>query len=147
MFFAVFVPGDSLSNGRYLTLSHVLDGTSNVMFVGESATQVGDIKYFAASWLGAGNPGDLGDGPGGNQDVSLDAATTAGAHRAVRRAKHDIELNTARLNNANKAFSSCHPGGGNFVFGDGNVRLIADTVSGSLYDVLPMRDSGESKSF
>jgi hypothetical protein len=150
MFFTVMARGDSLNNAPFLTLAHVEDGTSNVIFVGEVATRVGSIQYFAATWLGVGIPGAMADGPIGEQSVTngtSGARNTMGIHRALRRAKWDIELNTARLTNANKAFSSNHTGGGSFVLGDGSVRFIADTISGSVYDVLPMRNSGQTKSF
>ena len=151
MFYAVFVPGDSLSNGRYLDFGSALDGLSNVIFVGEVATQVGDIKYYAASWLGVGNPGGLGDGPLPPQDVSNNtnaaAENASGAYRAVRRAKHDILLNTPLHRSSNKSYSSTHTGGANFVFGDGAVRFIPDTISPAVYNILPRRASGEAKSF
>ena len=147
-FFAVFVPGDSLSNGRYLNFTSVADGLSNVFFVGESATQVGRFKYYAATWIGAGNPGGLADGPLGDQDVMADPAAenAAGAYRCVRRAKWDITLNTPLVRNTNKAFSSNHTGGGQFCLGDGSVRFVSDTIGGANYQTMACRDSGVTKS-
>jgi len=44
----------------------------------------------------------------------------------------------------NGAFGSDHPGGADFVFGDGHVTFIADTVSKRLYDAMATIDEGEN---
>ena len=40
-------------------------------------------------------------------------------------------------------FKSRHPGGANFVFGDGNVRFISESIDHKLYAHLGTRDGGE----
>ena len=139
----------SLNDGNFLTLASAADGTSNVIFVGESATRVGDMRYFAAAWLGVGTARDTGDGPRSPQNISENhnVNNVAGTYLALRRAKNDILLNTTSFNNANKGFSSNHVGGGQFVLGDGSVRFISETIAPSVYDILPRRASGQTKSF
>jgi prepilin-type N-terminal cleavage/methylation domain-containing protein/prepilin-type processing-associated H-X9-DG protein len=47
----------------------------------------------------------------------------------------------------NGAFGSDHPGGANFVFGDGHVVFIADTISKKLYDSMATIDERHSDVF
>ena len=44
----------------------------------------------------------------------------------------------------NGAFGSDHPGGANFVFGDGHVKFIVDIVSKTAYDAMATIDAGEN---
>jgi hypothetical protein len=149
MFNAVLVRND-FNDGPFFSIADAKDGTSNVLFVGEVATEVGRMKYFAAAWLGAGSDRYSGDGPTGNQSVVGmvgDAGNTTGMYRTLRRAKFDILINAAQTNNANKAFSSCHTGGASFVLGDGAVRFVNDTINTNMYDLLGQRNTGQTKSF
>ena len=45
--------------------------------------------------------------------------------------------------NLNGAFGSIHPGGANFLFGDGRVDFIADSVNKAAYDAMATIDQGE----
>jgi prepilin-type processing-associated H-X9-DG protein len=47
---------------------------------------------------------------------------------------------------ANGAFSSLHPGGGMFGFGDGSVSFISETIDLATYRALSTREGGESVS-
>jgi len=40
------------------------------------------------------------------------------------------------------AFGSKHPGGANFLFGDGSVRFLAETIDGTLYGRLAAINDG-----
>jgi prepilin-type N-terminal cleavage/methylation domain-containing protein/prepilin-type processing-associated H-X9-DG protein len=129
-----------------VAMEQIDDGTSNVIFAGESCTQIHGVKFFAAAWLGVGNPGCVGDGSQSTITTgSVD--NDAGVYRAVRRTKFDILINTARDANYNKAFSSLHTGGANFVFGDGSVRFISETINTDMYGYLGQTNSGKSKTF
>jgi prepilin-type processing-associated H-X9-DG protein len=127
------------------TLEQLPDGTSNIVFVGEVATSIHEIRYFAAAWLGIGNPGCTGNGSQATTEANAD--NDAGIYRAVRRTKYDILLNTAAPNNYNKAYSSLHTSGGNFALGDGSVQFISETINANTYDLLGRSDSGKTKSF
>jgi type II secretory pathway pseudopilin PulG len=141
-------PGTNDNDGMFYCNSSknfgaIEDGTSNVFFLGEVATQIGDFKYFACTWLGVGNPGWLGNGSqaasGGN------AANDAGGYRTIRRVKNDILINSAALANLNKGYSSCHATGANFGLGDGSVHYISETINTTLYNDFGRRSSGKTK--
>lgn len=127
-----------------MSFAKLTDGTSNVFFVGEAATSVGDMQYFAASWLGVGAPGTVG-GNGPNPQKPSEGASCA--YRTLKRANYAILINTTSYNNAHKGFSSNHMGGANFVFGDGSVRFISETINPDMYGDLALRDSGKTKSW
>ncbi|MDR1140732.1 MAG: DUF1559 domain-containing protein [Planctomycetaceae bacterium] len=126
-----------------LPMSAIEDGTSNTVFMGEVCTDISDIKFFAATWVGVGNPGCTGDGSQGAGTADNDT----GIYRTVRRMKFDILINTNRPNNYNKAYSSRHAGGANFGMGDGSVHFLPETINTDMYDLLGRRSSGKSKSF
>lgn len=44
----------------------------------------------------------------------------------------------------NGAFGSIHPNGANFVFGDGRVDFISDTINKAVYDAMATIDQGEN---
>jgi prepilin-type processing-associated H-X9-DG protein len=48
------------------------------------------------------------------------------------------------LNRRNGAFGSNHPGGANFVFGDGHVEFIEDDIDLVLYQAASTISGGES---
>jgi prepilin-type N-terminal cleavage/methylation domain-containing protein/prepilin-type processing-associated H-X9-DG protein len=139
-------PGDGLfwANSS-IAIEQIDDGTSNVFFAGEVCTQIRDIKYFATAWLGVGIPGCPGNGS--QAPISPLPENDTGQYRAVRRTTTAILINTPDLNNVNKAYSSLHSGGANFVFGDGAVKFIAETIDPQMYELLGRVNSGKSKSF
>jgi len=47
----------------------------------------------------------------------------------------------------NCTFSSPHPGGGNFLFGDGHVAFLVDSLADNVYQALSTREGGEALSF
>ncbi|MDR0611625.1 MAG: DUF1559 domain-containing protein [Planctomycetaceae bacterium] len=128
-----------------MPMSAIEDGTSNTVFMGEVCTDIGEVKFFAATWVGVGNPGCTGDGSQGVSSPSAD--NDMGIYRTVRRMKYDILINTNRPDNYNKAYSSRHPGGANFGIGDGSVHFLSETINTDVYDLLGRRSSGKSKSF
>jgi prepilin-type processing-associated H-X9-DG protein len=97
--------------------------------------------------VGVGNPGCTGNGSQSVETTDGSADNDAGIYRAVRRAKYDILINTARSANFNKAYSSLHTGGANFVLGDGSVRFVSETINTEMYGYFGQTNSGKSKSF
>ncbi len=128
-----------------MPMSGLVDGTSNVVFFGEVCTSKAEIKFFAATWLGVGNPGCTGDG---SQGVGTpEPENDTGIYRTVRRMKSDILINSNRPDNYNKCYSSHHPGGAHFGFGDGSVHFLSETINTDVYDLLGRRASRQTKSF
>lgn len=95
--------------GRGVALKDATDGLSKTFLVGERAS-----THQAAYWAGVGY-------------VFSEAADST--PKAVGRT-FLFKLNCPLLGNDRyySAFSSLHPGGGNFVFGDGSVRFIQDSI-------------------
>lgn len=97
-------------------LSEFLDGTSGTMMIGERASRRG-----YSTWTGV----------------------VAGGEEAMARvlgiADHPPNAEGGHLDD----FSSEHPAGTNFVFADGSVRLIVETIDLAVYRALATRAGGE----
>ncbi|HPU06797.1 MAG TPA: DUF1559 domain-containing protein [Thermogutta sp.] len=131
-------PSASLQNGMFrlaqtndyhfvTTFSEIIDGTSNVIAVGEvsespniSRTQTD--RMFPL-WAGGNN-----DWAGQWRISSW--ARVAGPY-AVINCKDTMPIGSVTL--ADYAFGSKHPGGANFLLGDGSVRFLSETIDGTLY--------------
>jgi prepilin-type processing-associated H-X9-DG protein len=55
-----------------------------------------------------------------------------------------ITRNETSGDRRNGAFGSYHPGGGNFLLGDGSVRFISETIDLATYRALSTRNGGET---
>jgi prepilin-type N-terminal cleavage/methylation domain-containing protein/prepilin-type processing-associated H-X9-DG protein len=100
-----------------------LDGTTNVLFLGEVLGA--DINGTQNRW------------------------PTAGRHVDSLRTT-DNPINTPPtqgvvFGSANGAFGSRHPGGANFALGDGSTRFFAETIDLTVYRLLGQRQSGLTK--
>ena len=89
----------------------IVDGTSNTIMVGEVCWIRQNLRYQAAVWAGClqGQQGNCVD------DI------LAGGRGAINH----------QVNNADQlqeSFSSMHPGGAQFVLGDGSVRFISENI-------------------
>lgn len=124
-------PGDQAERGvfvnnGFVTLSHLRDGTSNTFLIGER-----DWRYNAAAWAGNRNP--PGTGAYGQYYTlgRVGDATTCGAATAGNSVPINAPYATAaqRQNRGAQGFTSQHNGGAHFLFADGTVKFISQTIS------------------
>ena len=100
-----------------LSTSAFVDGLSNTIFVGERSAK----KRHFSTW--AGNP--AGDG-------CLPALVVGSFHEGFHNDGDE------------HGFSSYHPGGANFLFGDGSVHFVSETVQESQINAWATRAGGET---
>jgi hypothetical protein len=105
----------SAAENRKLSFKDVTDGLSNTILVGEKHVQVG---HFG-----------VGEGSGG------DGSAYNGERGSVLRAGN-IGLARSPTENSNGGFGSYHPGVCQFVFGDGSVHVLSNTVPVSTLQLL-----------
>jgi prepilin-type N-terminal cleavage/methylation domain-containing protein len=97
--FGMFWPDSKLSEAA------VNDGTSNTILLGERAT-----RDWAGVWIGVRNDNSIGD---------------VGLRQAL--AISDVRIN-ARGDDTRRGYSSEHPGGALFAFGDGHVDFLQEDI-------------------
>lgn len=89
---------------------HITDGTSHTFLVGER-----DKFCLAATWIGVRNP------------LGPDAWSS---NWAMAHAGYKLNYScTGNHNTCTEGFSSAHPGGGFFAFGDASVHFISDEIN------------------
>ncbi len=115
----VFKTNGAFYHNSELGMNAFTDGTSNTLFVGERAAK----KEHFSTWAGM---------PAG--DGCLPALVSGTVHEGFH---NDGEEH---------GFSSFHSNGANFLFGDGSVRFISDTVSDELIKAFATRSGGETVS-
>ncbi|MFI4874665.1 MAG: DUF1559 domain-containing protein [Blastopirellula sp. JB062] len=121
----LFVPGDYVTAGFIpkRAMRDIIDGTSNTIAIGERAWKLHGVE------LGAG----LIYGMSGNADLRNTADYDHGFISVVAAGKPPINWTltcggTCNDVDGRQGFSSLHPGGAQFVFVDGSVRFIAETI-------------------
>jgi len=106
-----------------VSLRSVTDGTSKTIAAGERAA-----AHFAAVWAGVGSAGSY-----AREDTG----------RTLARPQFPVNGNfTGDPENRGKGFSSAHVGGGQYVFLDGSVTFIADSLTGIQLGYLANRQDG-----
>jgi prepilin-type N-terminal cleavage/methylation domain-containing protein/prepilin-type processing-associated H-X9-DG protein len=125
-------PGVLLRNSK-IRVTDILDGSSNTLFVGERSSR----RSPQTTWVGAVtrasvppvNPGYDSEGPG---VLMLTNSGTVADGRVPNNALDHVE-------DAN----SNHTQGVNFLFGDGSVRSIQNTISPIVWVAITTRSGGE----
>ena len=128
-----------LLRGRGVSIAEVNDGLSNTLFVGErsskSAKQAAGSLPGVCTWVGALPGGDL-DGETPALYIlgwTGDSASPAPPNKPEPDGFYHAET-----------FSSRHSGGLNFLFGDGSVRFITDSIDAQTWVKLATRQGGET---
>ena len=130
-------------------IKHILDGTSNTMFVGEAAFDLEEVErsgnkgeskegnrkdhwYFGSDDIDTGNSGDLSEALG-STGVPMNYQNQGGSALCATQGPecHKLQL----------SFGSVHPGGMNLVRCDGSVDYLAEGIDAGPWRDLATRDS------
>ena len=149
-----------LSNGAFSKLSafkisDMTDGTSNVIFVGETNRWIYDTdqvfnEWDRGLWFSSGLTINGVGGLTRPQGLALaypkiNAAAMAPDYPSTTAALSPGIWNNDpnSLNFGQFGFRSRHPGGANFLFGDGSVKFLKQTINPLTYIALGTRNYGE----
>jgi prepilin-type N-terminal cleavage/methylation domain-containing protein/prepilin-type processing-associated H-X9-DG protein len=144
--------------GRQFTygVQNITDGTSNTVFWGETSrfknepANYSTVSSFFNTWVTAGgfwNPGDI-----GTSILIQGMAYTVPQINAPAQTTSPISWLTNPLNwwtqpqsqtYGELGFHSFHAGGANFLFGDGSVKFLKQTINPNTYMGLGTRAGGE----
>jgi prepilin-type N-terminal cleavage/methylation domain-containing protein/prepilin-type processing-associated H-X9-DG protein len=122
---------------RALKIVDISDGLSNTLFVGERATNMS-----SATWTGAVPSGVVPAQRYPNPADQLANAEAASAMVLSHGSRTHIP-NDQLVFDAD-ATSSFHTGGVQFLFGDGSVHTITNSIDGLIYEALLTRAGGEA---
>jgi len=116
-------------------LNDLTDGTSNVIVIGELRPLCGDHSvngwmHSNANWYATTAPINYNTCPGEGGLSPNDSANPP--------------CNRLQAWNTSMGFKSKHPGGAQFVFGDGSVRFLVQTINYTTYQALGDRRDGNS---
>lgn len=131
-------------------VTEVADGTSKTVFVGEvtSSFNLDSTKLATATfpaWAGGSgtDPGSISlTAPNGNQGVAC--GNLSGLGNVFRFMDGNYPLNTPpTVSASDNSFGSRHGGGGNFLFVDGAVAFLSDSIDSVVYQAIGTRAGGE----
>lgn len=97
---------------RTLSFSDITDGTSNTIAIGERAWKLGTLTLRAGTQF-------ITNGDTSNNSRQGNSYETAGGRWPI---------NCTHAQDCDRGFSSNHPGGAQFLFVDGSVHFLAETI-------------------
>jgi prepilin-type processing-associated H-X9-DG protein len=124
-----------------IRLSQVTDGLSNTIFVGEQMAQCHD--HLDGAWChdnGYGNAHASTAIPINNMTTCYNSQAEATGKPGVTHPQCFTKSNW----NFSWGFRSNHPGGAQFLLGDGSVRMVSQTVDHTTYQRLGGRADGNA---
>ena len=121
---------------RKMRIAEISDGLSNTLFIGERCSSMSNV-----TWTGAVTNGVV---PAVRYPTSADQLANAESAAALVLAhgSRDHLPNNPLVFDAD-ATASFHTQGVNFLFGDGAVQSISNSISGTVYEALLTRAGGE----
>jgi prepilin-type N-terminal cleavage/methylation domain-containing protein/prepilin-type processing-associated H-X9-DG protein len=121
---------------KMMLFRDITDGLSNTLFVGERCSSMSDT-----TWTGAVTNGVVPAIRYPNRSDQLANAEAASALVLAHGSRDHIPNNPLVFDA--DATASFHISGVNFLFGDGSVQSISNTISGAVYEALLTRAGGE----
>ncbi len=143
-------PIDAKNNGVFFLNSRIRyedveDGTSQTIFLGEKVADETELGWASGTRASLRNAGWLINGsnrailpppvPADEADVEEDGAVVAKPSTA--------SVSAGPQKPVVGGFSSRHPGGANFGFGDGSVRFLKNTINPRIFKLLANRADGD----
>jgi prepilin-type N-terminal cleavage/methylation domain-containing protein/prepilin-type processing-associated H-X9-DG protein len=134
-------------------LEEINDGLSQTVFIGEHMIGPNEFGWASGTRATLRNAGEqinqtrpvfLAVSPLPSQSDDGDDGDTEGAEGASKsKTKGTKSGDAPRAPDPVGGFSSYHPGGANFAFGDGSVRFLRTSLSGRVFQLLCNRNDGE----
>ena len=125
---------------RAMRIADIADGLSNTIFIGERCTSMS-----STTWTGAVTGGVVPAQRYPNAGDQLANAEAASALVLAHGSKDHLPNNPLVFDA--DATASFHRDGVNFLFGDGSVHPITNSINGTVYEALLTRSGGEAVTF
>lgn|SRR5487761_1628838 len=117
---------------RWLRTADILDGLSNTLFVGERSQ-----RMSFSTWVGAVTGGDV---PSNLDPTAVESSAALVMGHCGPHVPNNPDVTDA------DALSSSHPESVHFLYGDGSVHLLTNSIAVAVYDALATRAGGEAVS-
>jgi len=131
-----------------VSIGMVIDGTSNTAFVGEVTGNFNTTGTYSGTtanltnntgWYHVSATDSFPIWAGGNPNYQGQGAQ----HNYFRLMSVNYPLNAKTGTVADRCFGSQHTGGANFVFADGSVRFLSDSIDVNVYQAMGTRNGNE----